>query len=385
MVDPLQTLDSKKNPVEELDFSYQNIPLNWDLLIQKKIGEGGMGAIYQGVIVGDGTTKKVVVKVSKRPQEHIQDLRTEVHLATQLKNNYIATTYPFKIYDEKGMIIMDFIEGHTLDQVRKKHNALGLRFPEKFAGLVGWLAAEALHYAHNVPLQNLEGKLVCGVLHRDITTRNIMIETEQGNTVIIDYGLGILRTDSAQTIGQISGTLGFVSPQIFKGEGAQVQDDMYGLCMTLYTLISGDNPIVPEKSKATPAEIMRNYQKEIPSLTQIMPHTNPQFSQILQRGTAIQREERYPDAATLYTDLKDFLFTQGFGPIRHSLRSYMELIYHPEFPHYLDNIRGQIAPNPSVPFLKKLEEVKVQTKDYMQKDDQLALETREAPGYILIG
>lgn len=133
--------------------------------------------------------------------------------------------------DENAFLVMEFIEGSNLAGVGVTFHRLPLHWSE--AASYAQPVCAALAYAHAE-----------GVIHRDLSPANILIERETGRVVTTDFGLArIARSaDSLTTIGILLGTPEYWSPEQALGRDSESAADMYALGCILYPVSSGRRP-----------------------------------------------------------------------------------------------------------------------------------------------
>ncbi len=158
---------------------------------------------------------------------------------------------------------------------------------------IGVQVADALGYAASQ-----------GVLHRDIKPSNLLLDT-QGTVWIADFGLAKSQTDQDNLThtGDILGTLRYLAPERFSGQG-DVRSDLYSLGLTLYELAtlrpafdeSDRNKLIAQVMQAAP-----------PSPRRIEPAVPPDLETILVKSTAREPDHRYQTAAELVEDLQRFI------------------------------------------------------------------------------
>ncbi|PWT89030.1 MAG: hypothetical protein C5B54_09605 [Acidobacteria bacterium] len=145
--------------------------------ILEEIGHGGMGIVYKGL----DTRLKRLVAIKTLPEQFASDekrktrLMAEAQAASRLNNPYICTIYDMDEIDRCLFVVMEYVEGITLD---RKLSA-GLLRVEEALELATQIGA-ALQTAH----EN-------GIVHRDIKPSNIMITTK-GTAKVLDFGLALV-------------------------------------------------------------------------------------------------------------------------------------------------------------------------------------------------
>lgn len=207
--------------------------------ILSKLGEGGMGAVYQ---VRHRLLEETRVIKLLRPQ-HAGDERLqerflhEARMAIRLRHPNVAQLYDFSI-DERGTayIVMEYIDGVTAEDVlrRDRRPSVGLALEIARQGL------SALAYLHQQ-----------GFVHRDVSPDNLMLTRSfDGSALVKLIDLGIAKRLDAEVgltrTGTFMGKVRYSSPEQFAEGGAAVLDqrsDLYSFGVLLYELLTGTSPI----------------------------------------------------------------------------------------------------------------------------------------------
>ncbi len=209
--------------------------------ILQKIREGGMGAIYK---VRHRLLDEIRVIKMMRPQldadaEFKARFIREARVAIKLRHPNVAHLYDFTIGDDDvAFIVMEFIDGRTLEELLK---AVGPP-PLGLAIEVAQQSLRALGYLHSK-----------GFVHRDISPDNLMLtEDPDGNPQVKLIDLGIAKVvggpDAHLTkTGTFLGKLRYASPEQFGAAGgpsADARGDLYSFGVVLYELLTGVHPIL---------------------------------------------------------------------------------------------------------------------------------------------
>lgn len=186
-------------------------------LLDELIAEGGMAKVYRARLRGiGGFEKPLVVKLIHdhlgQDPAFIDLFVQEAHTLVRLGHPHIVTVYELGIVDGTYFIAMDRIEGAPLSDLRQG----GPLDPKEAAHIVAQVA-DALSYAHDRH----------GLVHRDITPRNILID-DTGHTHLVDFGIAAPQGQSAAF-----GSPGYVAPELLEGQGASPQSDLFSLGVVL--------------------------------------------------------------------------------------------------------------------------------------------------------
>ena len=217
--------------------------------VMKKLGEGGMGAVYLAEHVKMG--RKVALKVMNpgmhQDPDAIARFNREAKNASQLNHPNVCAIYDFGETPE-GLIYlaMEFIEGSSLSGIIEQAGAL----PAARAAGIIHQAADALQVAHDY-----------GIVHRDLKPDNIMIaKARDGSDMVkvVDFGIAKASSSDAQKVtktGLVVGTPEYMSPEQLAGDKLDGRSDIYSLALVAFNCLTGKLPF-PSNS-AQEAMIMR--------------------------------------------------------------------------------------------------------------------------------
>jgi hypothetical protein len=197
--------------------------------ILEKLGEGGMGVVYQAVDVNLDRTvavKALNTELSANPELE-QRFRTEVKALGNLNHANLATLYTLLIENGRPCMVMEFIEGETFAQLVQRRGPI----PSEEAISLFRQALSGIGYAHRM-----------GIVHRDIKPGNMMLNRE-GVVKVMDCG--IAKALSARGVARTGAHLGtslYMSPEQFLNRSVDSRSDIYSLGVTLYEMLTGKVP-----------------------------------------------------------------------------------------------------------------------------------------------
>ncbi|HEY6803324.1 MAG TPA: protein kinase [Pyrinomonadaceae bacterium] len=274
--------------------------LNGRYEIVRRIGGGGMGAVYlaKDRNLGDAPRAvKEMVESHLDPSQHekaIGDFKRESLLLTSLEHPSIPTIYDY-FYDESSgrfYLVMKYISGGDL--ASRMRSAINGKIDEKTVTDWGMQVADVLEYLHTRPKP---------IIYRDLKPANLMIDGNTGRVMLIDFG--IARWVSQQEKGVTAvGTMGYAPPELFSGR-VQPASDVYSLGATMFHLLTGadpqDNPL-----------LIFDFAKN-PRPRQIAPSLSSEIETILMRAVEYKPEDRFRSAGELRYELVMHLdkLTQG--------------------------------------------------------------------------
>lgn len=207
-------------------------------LIERRIGSGGFGVVYQA---WDGRLERpVAVKAIEQRGEAGRRVLREAQAAARLNHPGIVTLYEMGEENGNALLVSELVEGSTL--ARLAHAG---ELSDREIGEIGADLCEALDHAHSR-----------GVVHRDIKPQNVQVTETDGepHAKLMDFGIAHLADDASLTApGDIVGTLAYMSPEQAAGRPAGPEADVYSLALVLYECWSGENP----HRRANPAATAR--------------------------------------------------------------------------------------------------------------------------------
>lgn len=266
--------------------------LNGRYEIARRIGGGGMGAVYlaKDRNLGDASRAvKEMVEAHLDPTQHekaIGDFKRESLLLTSLEHPCIPTIYDY-FYDEplgRFYLVMKYISGGDL--ASRLRNAPGGRIDEKTVTDWGMQVADVLQYLHSRPKQ---------IIYRDLKPANLMIDGNTGRVMLIDFGIArwVKREEKGVTA---VGTMGYAPPELFAGR-VETRSDIYSLGATMFHLLTGSDP---QDNPLLIFDFAKN-----PRPRQITPSLSSEIEQLLMRAVEYKPEDRFASAG----EMRDALAT----------------------------------------------------------------------------
>ncbi|KAH9556089.1 hypothetical protein CY35_07G008400 [Sphagnum magellanicum] len=159
-----------------------------------KLGEGGFGIVYKGVLSNGG---ELAIKLLKKSEQGVTEFLNEIVLLTSVKHKNLVTLKGCCLHGVQRLLVYEFVENQNLAEVLWGDNYLQLDWPRRFNICVG--IARGLSYLHEDSHQR--------IIHRDIKAPNILLD-KQFNAKIADFGLARLFPDDEthMTTFHIAGT-----------------------------------------------------------------------------------------------------------------------------------------------------------------------------------
>jgi eukaryotic-like serine/threonine-protein kinase len=280
--------------------------LNSRYEIVRKIGGGGMGAVY---LASDRNLGGVLRAVKEMVQTHIEpelqekalaDFKRESLLLSALEHPCIPTIYDY-FYDDTACrfyLVMKYISGGDL-AARLRSTPEG-KIDEK--SVTEWAAqtADVLDYLHSRQPP---------IVYRDLKPSNLMIDGNTGRIMLVDFGIARWVTKDEKGVTAV-GTMGYAPPELFSGN-VEPRSDIYSLGATMFHLLTGADP------QSNPLLIF-DFSKN-PRPRQVNPNISNEMERILMRAVEYSVELRYNSASelreALMTHLERVRYSQlTYGP-----------------------------------------------------------------------
>ncbi|KAJ4771224.1 receptor lectin kinase [Rhynchospora pubera] len=208
-----------------------------DFSENEKLGEGGFGSVYRGILVDNGV-HVAIKRVSKGSKQGKKEYISEVKIISQLRHRNLVQLLGWCHDRGELMLVYELMHNGSLD-VHLYHKDRVLTWPMRHQIALG--LGSALLYLHRECEQ-------C-VVHRDIKPSNVMLDSFF-NAKLGDFGLArIIEHDSAaQTIP--AGTMGYMAPECVITGKASTQSDVYSFGVVLIEIACGRRPVVLQEDES---------------------------------------------------------------------------------------------------------------------------------------
>jgi eukaryotic-like serine/threonine-protein kinase len=207
-----------------------------DYEVVSMLGAGGMGRVYRvRNLISDRTeAMKVLLPDLVVEQDLAGRFISEIRMLASFDHPNIAQFYTAFQVDNQLVMMMEFVEGYTLEQ-------LATQGPLPESDTINYMqqVLSALSYAH--------GR---GVVHRDIKPANIML-TSHGVVKLMDFGIAKAQREVDLTRpGTTMGSLYYMSPEQVRGEAVDARSDIYSIGIMMYELMAGRRPFEADSAYA---------------------------------------------------------------------------------------------------------------------------------------
>lgn len=233
--------------------------------------------------------RKVAVKVLRQQyvhdEEFIRRFRREAQAAASLSHPNVVSIYDVGQEEDVHYIVMEYIEGTTLNDVIKERAPLQVEDAVHYASQI----ADALDHAHHNE-----------IIHRDIKPHNILIG-KNGRVKVTDFGIARAATSSTITqTGSVVGSVHYFSPEHAKGTNTGEKSDLYSLGIVMYQMLTARLPFLGE----SPISVaLKHLQEDVEEPRKVNPLIPQSVENIILRAMRKKPEERYQSAKLMMADL----------------------------------------------------------------------------------
>jgi serine/threonine-protein kinase len=275
--------------------------------LTRKIGEGGMGAVYEATHVG--LAKPVAVKVLRdKYLDHrsvAERLVREARLASAIRNQHIVDiTDSGMTADGRTFVVMELLEGMSLAELLRREGPL----PEARAIRIVQQVCDALGAAHKQ-----------GIVHRDVKPENVFLVTGGDDFVkVVDFGISVTVQASREEMGtgsippeqkltstgMVLGTPFYMSPEQARGdETIDHRIDVYALGVILYECLTGEVPFRGGNYLGIISRVL-NQEAVRPRALRPELRISEAIERVTLRAMSKVREDRYPAMEAFGADLE---------------------------------------------------------------------------------
>ena len=272
--------------------------------IEKKIGAGGFGAVYQGTQIKSGRSVALKVLHPDRTGDAtvVKRFRREGEVLCSLRDVHTIITYDFdQTADGTLFIAMELLKGANLHEVFLKEAPI----PWQRMLAIAKSICSSLSEAHE-----------SGIVHRDLKPENIFLEQRKGTAdfvKVLDFGIAkIVSSDGAKSTqltanGKTVGTLEYMSPEQLMGKELDGSSDIYSLGVVCYELMTGR---LPFPDATGPVALITAQLKETPRVpSQVVPKKMipPNVDDLIMKMLNKTPGERFSSAEALRLDISAIL------------------------------------------------------------------------------
>jgi serine/threonine-protein kinase len=216
-------------------------------------------------------------------------LEREARLLAELKHESILQVYDFVRTDERMWLVLEYVDGPSLDTLLRKVGKL----PQATACAIALRVASALAHAH-----------AKGIVHRDVQPKNILL-AKDGQVKLVSFAVAFdERMPTAPELlegGDGYGGPAYMSPEQILGERADARTDVFSLGVVLYEMLCGERPFDGPDDRSTSLRIRRD---PIPPLARKAPALSPSLERLTQRCLEKMPSDRFDSSGELFAALE---------------------------------------------------------------------------------
>ena len=272
-------------------------------LVTRKIGQGGMGAVYEAThtLIGKRVAVKVLLEKYAQREAIVKRLKQEAQLASSVGNEHIIDITDFgSTEDGRTFVVMEFLDGESLAECLGRETQL----PEQRILRIASQACSALAAAH-----------AKGVVHRDIKPENLFLlkRKDQDFVKVVDFGISkSLRASGEEEettrltqTGMVLGTPLYMSPEQARGDDELDQRvDVYALGVIMYEAAAGRVPFIGNNYLSVISQVLNEEPKP---LRELRPELSEEFDAVVMKAMSKDVKERYASANDMLADVTALL------------------------------------------------------------------------------
>jgi serine/threonine-protein kinase len=260
--------------------------------VEKELGKGAMGVVYQGrdPTIGRTVAIKTLALSAEFEGAELDEARQrffrEAETAGRLQHPHIVTIFDAGEEHDLAYIAMEFLHGHDL----QGHTRPGKLLPPAQVLAIGEQVALALDHAHR---QN--------VVHRDIKPANVMLDPASGQVKVTDFGIARITDSSRTKTGVVLGTPSFMAPEQLAGHRVDGRADLYALGAMLFQMFTGELPLKGDSLSALMYQIAH---AAPPDVRDLRPGLPAELATLLHALLAKQADDRPASGAEVAAVLR---------------------------------------------------------------------------------
>lgn len=251
------------------------------------LGKGGMGIVYKAY--DTRLDRYVAIKLLSSSvldkERFVERFKREAKNQAKLTHPNIVAVYGFIEYSNLLGIVMEYVEGESLEKVVDRQGRFNL---QDVIYILKHLL-QGIGYAHQR-----------GFIHRDIKPSNIILNKE-GITKIMDFGISKSLYDNNMTkTGSKIGTVYYMSPEQIRGQDVTNRSDVYSIGCTIYEMIVGQPPF----DFASEYEVMEGHlKKNVPKMSERITGIPEKLEKIITKALQKDPNARYENCEEMYNEV----------------------------------------------------------------------------------
>lgn len=295
-----QLSSSMLGPGAQIDFGWAMV------VIDRALGEGGMGVVYHGWLHSKGAagvqppieTAVKVLHSTYAQQGRIRDLfQNEARILATLDHPSVVRFYGITDVGTTSALAIEYVHGETLGSLieRKARDADAKRHVSPGVRVLLCLPFDrAWHYFHQI-LGALAATHALGIVHRDVKPDNVLLRVD-GIAKLTDYGIARVPENVAQQTGNlVAGTVAYMSPEQIQGKPLDARSDLYSAGVVLFEMLTGRLPF-PTIDRSDWLVAVDHVQNPPPPLRKLLPQAPMELEMLVAKSLAKRPEDRFQSA-----------------------------------------------------------------------------------------
>ena len=259
----------------------------------KRLGEGGMGAVYEAIHIQLGRRVAVKTLLEVTDPKDVARLHDEAMTAAALTHPCIVQVTDFgpATDDAPPFLVMELLPGESLAALLDREGKLSV---ERALPIATQLLS-ALGVAH-------EGR----VLHRDVKPSNVFlttgVDTSAPMVKVVDFGIARFLDDTSRrtTTGKVIGTLAYMAPEMLRGQPPSASADLYAVGVVLFEMLTGKRPFDARRKDLVEAIV----REDAPDARTIVPTIPKSIADVIARSLRKKPEHRFDSAKQMADALR---------------------------------------------------------------------------------
>jgi len=258
----------------------------------RALGDGGMGAVFEGehVVLGTLVAVKVLHPEMVRRPEIIQRFLQEARVAAQIRSAHVVRVLDVdRTPAGDAYIVMELLQGESLaallDRQRKLTTVIACEYARQIL--------DALEAAHSL-----------GIVHRDLKPENVFVTIDGGKETLklIDFGIAKARQSDPSkrgltVAGAMMGTPEYMAPeQARSADRVDARADIYAAGVMLFEMLSGKRPVSGDDARVVAFRVERG---DVEPLVRAAPEVPRELAGLVHRAMAPQPELRFSTATEM--------------------------------------------------------------------------------------
>ena len=257
--------------------------------ILELIGSGGMANVYKARC--HRLNRLVAIKILKSDLADNADFRRRFHdesqAVAQLSHANIVSVYDVSTNPDREYIVMELIDGITLNQYMERRGRMDWR--------------ESLHFITQI-MRGLSHAHSRGIIHRDIKPQNIMV-LRDGSVKVADFGIACLANQGQTLTQEALGSVHYISPEQARGDRIDARSDIYSAGVVLYEMLTGRLPFEGDSA----VSVAIQHLSSVPLAPRDIDPSIPEpLELICMKAMNSDPNKRYASADAMIEDLEKF-------------------------------------------------------------------------------